>query len=135
MRQPTWDEDQDVFFSYLHRDERILWAGGPVSGLRLCRLDGCMIPFSLYCIVFAIFWIKAPPVGIAPWLEYIIDAPPVIIAIYAAVGRFFVDAFVRGKTGYAVTNTRILMLRKWPWERVTSLSLATLPDLTLEEEE
>jgi hypothetical protein len=135
MRQPTWDENWDVFFSYLRRDEGVLWAGQPVVGLRFRPADFNLVPISLAAVAYAIFFIETAPTFSEPWLNYLRDAWVLIFCVAGTAGRFFGDAFIRRRTYYAVTNDRILILRRWPWRRFVSLSLTQLPELTLEEEE
>lgn len=49
------------------------------------------------------------------------------------VGRFFIDAWQRGKTHYAVTNQRIIILSGIFSTSIESLDLKTLPPVTLSE--
>ena len=60
--------------------------------------------------------------------------PFVAIGLYFIAGRFFVDAWARGRTRYAVTNQRILILRLGPpFAKFTSLAINRLPELVLDE--
>jgi hypothetical protein len=49
------------------------------------------------------------------------------------VGRFLLDAWVRGGMLYAVTNKRILISRSGPFSKFTALSLDRLPDASISE--
>ena len=46
-------------------------------------------------------------------------------------GRFVVDAWLRGKTYYAVTSRRILIARWGIGSKLTALGLDRLPDVQL----
>src|SRR5476649_1583398 len=105
--------------SYLDPSERLLWSGQPKQGLRLQASDAMMIPFSLMWGGFAIFWEAnalglvqtnghqtTPPIFMAIW-----GIPFVLVGLYMIAGRFFIDAMTRGKTWYAVTDQRLLVVK------------------------
>jgi hypothetical protein len=114
--------------------EKILWSGAPAAGVRLQARDVFMIPFSLLWCGFAIFWEysvsshRRVPVFFILW-----GIPFVLVGLFMVVGRFFVDAWLRGRTRYALTNQRILIHRAAPLARFTALSLRQLPDMSLTE--
>ena len=114
--------------------ERILWSGRPAQGLRFTSRDVFLIPFSLMWGGFAIFWESAvltkeqTPGFFALW-----GIPFILIGVYFIVGRFLLDAWVRGGMFYAVTNKRILISRSGPFSKLTALSLDRLPDASLSE--
>ncbi len=54
------------------------------------------------------------------------------IGIFMAIGRFVVDAALRKRMAYAVTNKRILISRTGWFPFFTSLDLTSLPDIHLE---
>lgn len=106
-----------------------MWSGVPARGLRLRAADATMIPFTLLWCGFAIFWeVQAirshAPTGMVVW-----GVPFVALGLYVLGGRFIVDAMMRTRTVYAVTNRRVLIVRTLFGERVTSLSLDRLPEL------
>jgi hypothetical protein len=119
--------------------ERIVWSGQPQQGLLLTERDIFHIPGSLAWCGFAIFWAStATRASLAgPALIGVLFVPLgrmlVVIGLYFVVGRFIVDAWVRRRVYYAVTDQRILIERGAPLWRFTALNIARLPDITLEE--
>ena len=115
--------------------ERIAWTGAPAAGLLLTGRDIFLIPFSLLWGGFAVFWEwnvlrTSRDMPIFP----LFGIPFVVIGLYFIVGRFFVDAWVRSQTRYAVTNQRILILRVGPlFAKFTALAINRLPELALDE--
>jgi len=124
----------------LTASEQLLWTGAPRQGLRLRPADAFMIPFSLLWGGFAMFWeysvlrgfqgqdSHSPPLFFALW-----GVPFVLMGLYLIVGRFFVDAFQRARTVYAVTNKRALIVTTWWNRQVNSVSLQPLPAISLTE--
>ena len=126
------------FQAYLFTGERILWTGQPKQGLMLSGRDAFLIPFSLLCGGFAIFWnaivwlarFDTNSGGDPVWLFRLWGLPFLILGIYLIAGRFFHDARIRKKLFYAVTGQRILVLRG---SKFTSLDIHRLPRLELSE--
>ena len=109
--------------------ERVLWIGQPKSGLKLRRSDALMIPYSLLWAGFAVFW-EAVAIGShGPLIFMIWGIPFVLVGIYFTVGRFFVDAAIRAKTSYGVTNQRIVIIYGLLSRKVTSLPLRNLQEI------
>jgi hypothetical protein len=110
--------------------EQLLWHGQPRQGLLLRGSDAYMIPFSLlWCgVVIHILsgWHGAGsgPMALMPWLF-------VVAGLYFLVGRFFVDARQRARSVYAVTGDRVLIASGLFSRKLTSLSLASLNEMTL----
>jgi hypothetical protein len=118
--------------------ERIQWTGAPPAGLLLTGRDAFMIPFSLMWGGFAIFWEWGVVTGMgkghpAPDFFMLWGVPFVLIGLYMIAGRFFVDAWIRGATTYALTSQRVLIMRTAPTFKFTALSLDRLPELSLSE--
>jgi hypothetical protein len=112
--------------------EHVLWHGQPIEGLRLRPRDAFVIPFSLLWCGFVVFW------NVTVWSQNsslffrLWGVPFLLVGAYMVIGRFFVDASMRARTDYAVTNERILIVTHLFSERVTSLFLASLPEMTLQ---
>jgi Bacterial PH domain len=121
----------------LNSGERLLWSGQPRGGIRLRGQDAMLIPFSLLWGGFAIFWEcmaliatkKAPgPIGV---VFPLFGLPFVGVGLYLIFGRFFVDAKVRARTFYGVTNERIIIINGFFSQQTKSLQLRTLTDVSL----
>lgn len=120
--------------------ERMLWQGQPASGVLFSGRDFFLIPFSLFWCGFAIFWewgatratntASDSAIGI---VFSLFGLPFILIGLYFVFGRFVADAWIRGRTSYAVTSQRVLILRSAPFGRFTSLAIDRLPELSLDE--
>jgi hypothetical protein len=131
---PSGDGMGEAFQGRLLNGERVVWEGQPASGLLLTARDTFLIPFSLLWCGFAIFWEFSVVSGRnAPGFLPLFGLFFVLTGLYFVVGRFFVDAWARGNTVYAVTSQRILILRSAPFSRFTSLAINRLPELSLDE--
>ena len=82
-------------------NEKLLWNGTPLLGVRFRSTDLFMIPFSIMWCGFAIFWeysvVNSPaPIFMALW-----GIPFILIGLYFAFGRFFFDSYQKWtpKTG------------------------------------
>ena len=99
--------------NYLDRDERVLWAeraGTRVFAFR--PIDALLVPFSLVWGGVAVFWmITATSIG-APWFFLLFGSVFVVADFFIVFGRFFLDAWARSKTAYALTNKRALILKR-----------------------
>lgn len=114
--------------------ERLVWAGPPKQGLLLRSADLYLIPFSLFFVGFAVVWNQGVwRAGGTPFLFAIAGAAILLSGAYVSLGRFLVDAIVRAKLLYAVTDRRILILRRPPWSSFRALDLSYLPVLELQQ--
>jgi len=113
--------------------ERQLWAGYPRQGIVLRASDAGVIPFTCMWAGFAVYWELTVVRLHAPFFLPLWGVPFLLVGVYIVVGRFFVDAWRRARTVYAVTSERVIIARGGPASRVISLPLATLSDVTLNE--
>ena len=121
-----------VFRNKLLDGERVVWSGQPGQGIILTGRDGLMIPFSLLWGGFAIFWEASVfRIDHSPFIMKLWGIPFVLVGIYLIIGRFILDAYLRKKIYYAVTNQRILIMRSRPFASFTALNLDRLPALTI----
>jgi hypothetical protein len=101
----------DVFAEHLVGSEQVLWAGRPDASRLFHRSDLFAIPFSLLWGGFAIFWEVAVIAGGARFLA-LFGVPFVAVGLYLIAGRFGHQRYVKRRTWYAVTDRRVLVLRR-----------------------
>lgn len=124
---------EDKIAGTLDAGERLLWSGQPATGIRFRTADWYMIPFSLLWGGFAIFWEVMAFQDKAPLFFRFWGMPFVLVGLYLIAGRFIWDARRRARTSYAVTDRRLLLVSGSRSQVTTSLSLRTLPAITLAE--
>jgi len=117
----------------LEPGERLLWSGSPREGLVLRPSDAFLIPFSLMWGGFAIVWEFMAFRSGAPFFFPLWGVPFVLVGLYLIVGRFFVDAAMRSRTAYGLTDRRILIIAGLFSRSIKSVALKTLTDITLTE--
>jgi hypothetical protein len=118
---------------HLMRGERIVWEGIPSTGLLLRPIELFLIPFSLIWGGFAISW---------NWMAWnapgddlffgLFGLPFLAIGIYLIAGRFVIDAWLRGRMRYLVTDQRIIILKRGG-ASLQSLDIRHLPAVELKE--
>lgn len=124
---------EQILHPELGRDERLLWSGMPMQGLRLRASDAVAIPFSLLWGGFAFFWEYSVMTSNAPFLFRLWGVPFVLIGLYITVGRFFVDSYLRARTYYGVTDRQVIIVSGFSGKEVKSLSLNGLGEISLKE--
>ena len=95
--------------------------------------DACMIPFSLFWGGFAIFWEATVIAAGAPLFFLLWGIPFVLVGLYMIVGRFFVDARIRAKTLYGLTDRRVVIISGLFSITTRSLPLRTLHEISVQE--
>ena len=108
-----------------------MWSGTPAQGLFFTSRDMFLIPFSLLWCGFAIFWTYTAAKQGAPLFFDAWGAMFICIGLFFVFGRFAVDAWLRRRISYAVTDKRILIMRTAPFANFTSIDLERLPDIQL----
>jgi hypothetical protein len=121
----------DSIKAQLDPSELVLWAGQPKQGVMLRGSDALMIPFSLLWGGFAFFWEWSVLRSGAPAYFVLWGIPFVLIGIYLIVGRFFVEAWQRSNTRYAVTSERIVIVDGLYRSTVRSVLLSGLTEMAL----
>lgn len=118
----------------LGRGERLLWSGVPKQGLFFRPSDIVMVPFSLLWAGFAFFWeYSVSQARSAPLIMLLWGVPFMLIGLYMVVGRFFVEAWMRRRTCYGLTDQRVIILSGLFNREVKSLPLASLGEITISE--
>jgi len=56
--------------------------------------------------------------------------PFVVAGLYIIFGRFFVDARLRSRNFYGLTNERVIIVSGWGGNKVTSVSLRTANNIS-----
>jgi len=117
--------------------ESVLWAGQPDTSVIFHKEDAFLIPFSLFWGGFSLFWeagvagywgASAKHVG-PSYFMMLWGIPFVIIGQYFIWGRFFVAAWKKRRTHYAVTNRRVIVVQDGWSRRAVSAYLDRLPTL------
>ena|SRR5271168_3399446 len=98
--------------------ESILWAGMPNPSVIFHSTDWALVPFSLLWGGFAIFW----EAGVAGWwgknsgqpwgFGMLFGAAFVVMGQYFIWGRFVMDAWLKRRTYYAITDRRVLLVQE-----------------------
>ena len=126
-------EAERMVRSELSPGEKLLWAGQPRAGIQFRASDAVLIPFSFLWGGFAVFWEMTVIRSGAPLLLRLWGVPFVLVGLYLISGRFFVDAYRRGRTYYALTSDRVLIVSGSNNRSVKSLPLGSLGEVTLTE--
>jgi hypothetical protein len=120
--------------------ESVLWAGQPNTSVIFHKEDTFLIPFSLFWGGFSLFW----EAGVAgywggsathtepSYFMMLWGIPFIVIGQYFIWGRFFVAAWKKHRTHYAVTNRRVIVVQDGWSRRLASAYLNTLPTLIKE---
>jgi hypothetical protein len=129
--------------SELQSGESLLWSGQPLKRILFHQRDLFSIPFSLLWGGFAIFWewgatghFGRANHGATTFFFALWGIPFVLMGQYMIWGRFMYIAWRKGRTFYAVTNKRVLIVttgfsRKVIdayFRSIDSVSLSTRPD-------
>jgi hypothetical protein len=127
-----------AFDECLDPGERVLWAGQPRQGIFLRSSDWGLIPFSLMWGGFAIFWEttavssmwrgKGVPLMFSIFFP-LFGVPFVLVGLYFIFGRFFVDAWLRRRIWYGITDRRALIIITGSNRKVTSFDLRSIGEV------
>jgi hypothetical protein len=127
------------FQAELSTGENLLWTGMPNPEVIFHSDDWYLIPFSLLWGGFAIFWEagvlgywgNGAKGGISTFMA-LWGIPFIVAGQYFIWGRFLVDAWLKRRTYYAVTNRRVLVLQDG-WKRKTSsIYISSIPTVERE---
>jgi hypothetical protein len=117
--------------------ERLLWLGKPKTGSQLRSEGAFLIPFGVgvWCWL-AVFWKITAFIPDSPLFPFRLwgIAFICVVGFYLVFGHFIIDARLRGRTAYGVTNERVLIVSGLS-QRIKSLQLTSLGEVTLWQEE
>jgi len=130
--------ETDPFSGQLLSGERIQWRGAPGQGWQFSARDILLIPFGLVWCAFIgsafIGGLASPPRAVPVDLIFIlIPGGMLCVGLFFLFGRFPIDAWLRGRTRYAVTNQRILIARDAPFGSFTAVSLDRIPTVKFDQ--
>jgi hypothetical protein len=127
---PIYDIENELRSS-LGSDEELIWTGKPKTGIMFRGSDVFLIPFSLLWGGFALFWEASVIATDAPFFFKLWGIPFVLVGLYIAVGRFFLDAKKRASTIYGITHDRVIIKSGIFSRDVKSLNIRTLSDISI----
>jgi hypothetical protein len=121
----------------LDADERLIWSGQPKQGIQLQLADVFFIPVGLFWTTFMIFAAIAiigqeADLG-SKIFGLIVIGLFILFGLFLLGGRLWVDAALRRRTYYAVTDRRIIIISGLLRQKLQSIFLRTLSDITLTE--
>ena len=125
--------DDEDFRDRLLPGERVVWSGRPARGVMFTARDIFLVPFSIVWVGFAIFWTVAVAAARAPVPMLLFGLALVAFGSTLMGGRFWLDAWLRAGTRYALTDRRVLITRPRPFGDFTAVALDRLPDARLAE--
>ncbi|MBQ7377271.1 MAG: helix-turn-helix transcriptional regulator [Clostridia bacterium] len=96
------------FAEDLSDGERLLWHGQPNKNRLFTSADAVNIPVSLFFLAFSVWWTYLAILANA-WL-LCVSIPLFLVALHLLLFRFLVKRYVKGRTYYALTDARILLI-------------------------
>lgn len=115
--------------------ETLIWWGRPKQGLMLQEEDLWLTPVALVWLAFTLYWTRgvlASP--LAPRGFAVFGVLFVLSALYVLVLRFFVDAALRSRTFYGLSDRRVLVRSDLFRPSTQSFPLRGLRELSLHEQ-
>lgn len=99
---------------YVRSDEKLVWKGRPQQGIRLYAQDAFMLPFGLLWGggVVAVFGAGWREFSAAPLPFSLFPLIFLLAAAYITIGRLAHDAWIRSRIAYALTDRRVIILRR-----------------------
>jgi len=127
------DSAESVVRSKLEDGETLVWSGMPKQGLLLRPTDAVVIPTSLLWGGFALYWEYEVVTTHQFWVLQVWGIPFVLIGLFLIVGRFFVDAALRSRSYYGLSDKRILIvigdkLQSYPLSDISGIGITSGSD-------
>lgn len=121
------DQNDIILNPFLLRGERILWSGKPDGGIHFKTSDLKRSMFFVFFAGFAVFWmIMASQSGGIFWM---FGLPFLFVGLNGVIFRYFREARARKHTLYAVTDERVLILKKG--KNLTAVPIREITELHL----
>ena len=115
----------------LEPGESVLWSGTPRRGLVFQPFDVLQVPITL--VILYVLVTKMDLSNFQNPVEAVLGLVILGVAIYVSAGRFFFDAYRRGRSTYALTSERMLIRESLCSDFVKSFPLNTITDTLLRE--
>jgi len=113
--------------------EKLLWKGAPERGMKFGPRDLLTTFFGLFFFGFSLFWeFMAYNMG-APTFFMLFGIPFVLVGAYLVIGRFFWEAYARGRTTYVLTDLRALIKVDVFGRSQKAVTLRELEEVAIEE--
>ena len=119
---------------HLSIEENLVWEGKPRQGLILDARDKVNIPVAFVSLVFLLYTIYSWGYPRSPSIAIPLEMILIGLSIFSLVGRFFIDAWVRRSTCYAITDRRVLIVRSAPFRKLVSINLDHRTQINLSEQ-
>lgn len=113
--------------------ETLLWSGQPKKGIVFRTIDIFLIPFSLLWAGGVIGGFTAALSSDAPPVIALFAIPFVLAGLFMVFGRFLIDAKMRAKTFYGLTDDRIIIKSGLFTTKIKSLNIRSLSDIEYDE--
>jgi len=114
--------------------EKLLWKGAPEPGLKFRPRDIFLTAFGLFFFGFAVFWMCMAHYAFeAPIYFTLFGIPFVVVGAYISVGRYFWEAYKRGRTAYTLTDKRAIIRVNTFGQSQKTVALNSLQEVKLEE--
>jgi hypothetical protein len=114
-------------------EERILWEGKAFRGIIFRPIDLFLVPLSLVFGGLSLLWIGSAEGTTEDQILKLGCLPILVVGLYGALGRFVVDAIIRRKIAYFVTNKRVLIVNSHDGSTAEWVGIDSLPSLELDE--
>lgn len=114
--------------------EKLLWKGAPEPGLKFRSRDIFLTAFGLVFFSFSVFWMyTAHYTMTAPPYFTLFGIPFVLAGAYLLIGRYFWEAYKRGRTAYTLTDKRAIIRVNAFGQTQKTVTLNDLAEVELEE--
>lgn len=114
-------------------EERILWEGRAFRGIIFRPIDLFLVPLSLVLGGLSLVWIWSAESTAEDLILKLGCLPILVFGLYGVLGRFLLDASMRRKIAYFVTNKRVLIVNSHDGSTVEWVGIDSLPSLELDE--